>query len=122
MNYKGRQLVAVSASATSVAALEVLLVAAARRLRSAAGVPMASPGSARASYWAHLILREVLASMQAEMVARQLRLSVAVQRALAEQQLASPRIPPQRSRRSLGRRVVATRPLVPGARVPTARP
>jgi hypothetical protein len=116
MNSKGRQLVAVSASATSVAALEVLLVAAARRFRSVAGVSMATPGSARASHWAHLVLSEVLATLQAELVSRQLRVSVAVERALAEQKHASPLVPSQRGRSPFGKRVSASRPPVPVAR------
>jgi hypothetical protein len=98
MNNKGRQLVAVTASAASVAAVEVLLVAAARRFRSVTGVSMSTPGSARASHLTHLILSEVLATLQAELVHRQLRAAVAVERALAKQQHPTPVLPTQRGR------------------------
>jgi hypothetical protein len=115
MNAKGRQLLAVSASAASVAALEVLLVAAARRLRSAAGMS-ASPSSDRAYHWAHLVLAEALGAFQADLVQRQLRASLA-ERALVQQKGRNSVVPPQgRSLHFSAQRLGVLRPRVPSSR------
>lgn len=101
----GRRIVVVSTSAVSVAALEVLLVSAARRLQYAITGPAPSTDSSRTSRWAHLLLREALASLQAELVARQLGASVAVERALVA-----------RAKAPTASSVVPVVPLVPAQR------
>jgi hypothetical protein len=100
MKIDGRRLLAVSASATTVAALEVLLVNGARRLRrDTSSSPLSWKEPSTTARWGHLLLREVLASLQAELVQRQLRTSVALDRALAGQHETAPSIPTQRTSR-----------------------
>jgi hypothetical protein len=105
MKIDGRRLLVVSASATTVAALEVLLVAGAGRLRRHANDwPFSEEATSRMTRWGSLLLREALASLQAELVQRQLRTSVAFDRALAGRRETGPSIPAQRASR---RHVVA---------------
>jgi hypothetical protein len=86
-------------SAVSAAAADVLIVAAARRLQHAVVRAPEGEAASRTGRWAHLLLTEALAEMQAELVARQLRASVAVERALERQAQATPPIPAQRAPR-----------------------
>jgi hypothetical protein len=105
MKIDGRRLLAVSASAATVAALEVLVVAGARRLRRSAGDwPFSDKAAARTTRWAHVLLTEALAALQTELMQRQLRATVAADRALAGRRDAGPSIPTQRGPR---RHVVA---------------
>jgi hypothetical protein len=84
MSVKKQGLVVVT-SAVSAAAVDVLVVAAARRLHRAVAGTRPPGGASRTTRWAHLLLTEALAELQAELVTRQLRASVAVERAIERQ-------------------------------------
>jgi hypothetical protein len=67
MKNEARHVLAVVASATTVTATEVLLVAGARRMRSDAGSwPFSDGSTATTSQWVHALLSEALAASQEE--------------------------------------------------------
>jgi hypothetical protein len=72
MKTEPRRVLVVLASATAVAAAEVLLVAGGRRMRrNVGGWPFSDDGTARTTQWAHVLLAEALAASHAEWVAVQ---------------------------------------------------